>query len=64
MEPLITTNLDMRKLMSLSAQADYLAQQFMRNKITNAEYIGKLNELRQQYGLPPIPLESSRREAA
>jgi hypothetical protein len=64
MEPMITTNLDMRQLMALSAQADHLAQQFMRNKITNAEYIGKLNELRQQYGLPPIPLESSRREAA
>lgn len=45
---------DARQLLILSAQADRLAKLRRRQRITEREYIGRLNDLRGQCGLQPI----------
>ena len=45
---------DVKQIMILSAQADQLNKLLERGRITNEEYLDRFNELRRQYGLPPI----------
>lgn len=54
---------NLRKLLALSAQADYLAMRLHRQQISESEYIAKLNELRRQVGLPPITDEPKHHRA-
>lgn len=43
-----------RQLMIMAAQADYLGALRERNRISEDEYFGRLNGLREQAGLEPI----------
>jgi hypothetical protein len=53
------TPIDARQLLILSAQADQLARLRERKRITEVEYIGRLNSLRRKCGLPPIQEHSA-----
>jgi len=48
-----------KQLLILAARADYLGDLRERKRITDEEYVSRLNELRQQAGLQPLLLKTS-----
>ena len=47
---------EMKSLQHLVGRADYLARLRDRRTISQSDYIRLLNEVRQEYGLAPIPV--------
>ena len=58
------TQSEAKQLLILAARADYLAQLRERKRISEEEYMQRLNELRRQCGLAPIEIRSAKPGAA
>lgn len=50
---------EMKTLQQLVGRADYLARLRDRGTISQSQYLGLLNEVRQEHGLAPIPVLSA-----
>ena len=57
------TDGQVRDLLALAARADVLGELRKKNRISEEEYIVRLNELRQRAGLGPIQLRQRERPA-
>ena len=51
-----------KQLLILAAQADHLARMLELKRITEEQYIARLNDLRRQCGLYPLTLKRRERE--